>query len=400
MITLVVASCGTTTGGTPVTTAAPMAGPVNAAMLDPGKFPTTPRPPAGVAGSQQAGRLVEGHLMAAYTVGPWQADPALTTRQSNDAAVIEDFQQLGTEVLWAWVAGAVNSLPFIVGFMSQRTSAARPHTSLRNAVLRFGDDHAATQAAHGIYDKAMSFPRVADSMPVVTEPEQAQPIPGHPDAHGALVTYQEGADRVQELIAATSHGPYVLVQVAHCGTDPACAAHLTSRTLDLQIPLIDTFTPTDPSQFHTLPMDPTGLVVRTLPLPPAEATSTSGASYPPAGALHLENDPVAIGAALTAAKVDTVSVNRSTVYQAATPDAAQQLLQAYGDSVAATPAAQAADGVPGLPRSRCTRVPGPGGLVPHYWCLATVGRYLFKTVARQLDLAHQQAAAQYRMLAP
>jgi hypothetical protein len=38
--------------------------------------------------------------------------------------------------------------------------------------------------------------------------------------------------------------------------------------------------------------------------------------------------------------------------------------------------------------------------VPHHWCLATVGRYLIKTVARQLDTAHQQTAAQYRILAP
>jgi hypothetical protein len=88
------------------------------------------------------------------------------------------------------------------------------------------------------------------------------------------------------------------------------------------------------------------------------------------------------------------------VYQAATPEGAEKLLQVYGDTIAATRAAQAADSVPGLPQCRCTRIPGAGGLVPHHWCLATVGRYLIKTVARQLDTAHQQTAAQYRILAP
>jgi hypothetical protein len=85
------------------------------------------------------------------------------------------------------------------------------------------------------------------------------------------------------------------------------------------------------------------------------------------------------------------------VYQAATPEGAQKLLQVYGDTIAAT---KAADSVPGLSQCRCTRIGGAGGLVPHHWCLATVGRYLIKTVACQLDTAHQQTAAQYRILAP
>jgi hypothetical protein len=398
LIATAVLGCSTTTNGAAVTTPPTAAGSVNVAMLDPGRFPTTPAPPAGTAGS--AGRRVEGQRMAAYTIGPWQADPALTARLSNDVAVVENYDQLGSTVLWAWVAGGAWSLPFVVGFMSQRTSTAGPPKSLRNAILRFGDDRSATAAAQGFFDKAMAFPRVGDIMPVVTEPERAVPVPGHPDSHGALITYQEGAQRDQELIVATSRGPYVLVQVVHCANGADCAAQLAAHTLDLQIPLIDTFAPTDPSQFATLPLDPTGLVARTLPLPPDEATSTSGAAYPPAGALHLENDPAAIGPALTAAKVDYVSVNLSTVYQAATPEAAQKLLQVYGDTIAATKAAQAADSVPGLPQSRCTRIPGAGGLVPHHWCLATVGRYMIKTVARQLDTAHQQTAAQYRMLAP
>jgi hypothetical protein len=400
LIATAVVGCSSTTNGTSVTTRPPAPGPVNAAMLDAGRYPTTPAPPAGAAASEVAGRLVEGHRMAAYTVGPWQVDPDLTAHQPSDVAVVENYDQLGLKVVWAWVAGGAWALPFEVGFVSQRASAADPKTLLRNAVLRFGDDRSAAVAAQGFYDKAMAFPRVETIMPVVTEPEQSIPIPGHPDSHAALITYQEGADRRQELIVATHHGPYVLVQIVHCANGSDCTAPLAAHTLDLQIPLIDTFTPTDPKQFASLPLDPTGLVARTLPLPPDQATSTSGATYPPAGALHLENAPVTIGPALTAAKVDTVSVNLSTVYQAGTPDAAEKLLQVYADTVAATNSAQPADNVPGLPQSRCTRIPGAGGLIPHHWCLATAGRYLIKTVARQLDTAHQQVAAQYRMLSP
>jgi hypothetical protein len=39
-----------------------------------------------------------------------------------------------------------------------------------------------------------------------------------------------------------------------------------------------------------------------------------------------------------------------------------------------------------------------GGLVPHFWCIATDDRDVLKTVARQLANAQQQLAAQCRIL--
>jgi hypothetical protein len=36
--------------------------------LDPGSYRTTPLPPLGTAGSQQAGRLVEGRRMSGYVL--------------------------------------------------------------------------------------------------------------------------------------------------------------------------------------------------------------------------------------------------------------------------------------------------------------------------------------------
>ncbi|ORJ54353.1 DUF7373 family lipoprotein [Mycobacterium simiae] len=161
--------------------------------------------------------------------------------------------------------------------------------------------------------------------------------------------------------------------------------------------MIDTFTPTDPRQFPTLPQDPTGLIAKTLPLPADQATPTSGA-YPPVGTLHLDEDPVHTGLALTAAGVDDVSINLDTLYQAKDPTAAQALASTLADAAAATPGAQDAASAPGMPQSHCTRVAGSNGLVPRYWCLASAGRYTIKTIARQLDKAQQQLSAQYRLV--
>ncbi len=397
LATALVGCSHTTTAGAPQPP--PPSSSVTASHLDAGKYPTTPLPPLGDAGSARAGTLVEGRRMAAYVVGPWQADATLTAAGAQTTAtVIESFDQLA-RVVWAPIAGGAYGLPFVVGFSSERQSPGTdPQMSLRNAVLRFADAAAASAAAQNMSARAMSMPRVPSATPIVTEPEQSVPIPGHPDAAGALLTFQEGAQSVRELTVFTSRGPYVLVQVARCAGGPDCEAPLAAHTLDLQLPLIDAFSPTAPDQFATLPLDRTGLVARTLPLQPDQATPTSGAAYPPAGALHLEDDPVEADPALKAAGVDEVAVNLTTIYQARDPAAAQTLARSYGDAAAKTPAAQSAPAVPGLSQSRCIRVAGANGLVPRYWCLATAGRYTIKAVARQVDNAHQQVAAQYRML--
>lgn len=402
LVALVVGCSRTTTAGTPHPTSAPAsntaATAANPAALDPGKYPTTALPPLSNAGSEQAGRLVEGRRLAAYVVGPWQADPTLAAPVSdNPAAVIEDFGQFD-RITWAPIAGGAHGLPFLIGFMSERqTAGPDPQSTLRNAVLQFADPNSAANAAQNMASVARNMPRDPRATPIVTEPEQPLTIPGHPDTSATVLTFQEGAQTVHELSAFTAHGPYVLLQVARCAPAPDCQTRLAARTLDLQLALIDTFKPAT-GQFSNVPLDPTGLLARTLPLPADQATTTSGATYPLAGALHLEANPVQTGPLLTAAAVDDVSVNLTTVYQATDPVAAQTLTQAYSDTTAKTLGAQPAPPVPGLPQSRCIKVGGPGGLVPRYWCLTDAGRYTIRAIARQLDNAHQQIAAQYRIL--
>jgi hypothetical protein len=262
-------------------------------------------------------------------------------------------------------------------------------------VLRFAGPEVASQAAQNMTTAARHMPRDPTATPIVTEPEQPLPVPHHPESTGTVLTFQEGDQTVRELTALTAHGPYVLVQVVRCAAGPDCETALADRTLDLQLPLIDTFEPTPANQFLTLALDPTGLVAHTLARPRDQG---AGAVYQLAGALQLEDNPVEAGPLLSAAGVDDVAANLTTVYQAKDSASAQTLAGTYNDVAAKTPAAQAASPVPGLPQSRCTQVAGSNGLVPRYWCVAAAGRYTIKAVARQLDNAHQQIAAQYRIL--
>jgi hypothetical protein len=102
-------------------------------------------------------------------------------------------------------------------------------------------------------------------------------------------------------------------------------AALAGRGLDQQIALIDRFQPTDLAQLTALPLDPAGLLARTLPLKPGWPTTTSNITYDQAGVLQLEDNPIQAGPALAAARVDVVSVSPATVYQAVDSAHAQHL---------------------------------------------------------------------------
>ncbi|MGO4444469.1 hypothetical protein AB4Z42_14030 [Mycobacterium sp. 2YAF39] len=395
MIALLLTACGGAVDGTAVKSTTPT---IDPSALDPGSYPTTPRPALGQAGTDDVGRLVEGRRMAGFVVGPWQADPVLIQAGAAPAKVMDQRNQI-SQVIWPSMLTRFPSLPLIVGFVSERTSSNANDTAMvRNAVLQYPFPETAAKVAEGLAAGALNIV-VTDRAggPVPTEPVRAVPIPGHPEATAALMARPEGTAIVHELTVISARGPHVLIQVIQFAT-PERAVELAGRILDLQVPLIDTFVPTAPAPLATLPRDPSGLLARTVPLKPGQGDSMVDADYDPAGAMQLEDNPIAAGAAMRDAGVDTVAVSQTTVYQARDAAAAQRLAQALGDDTAQRQAAQPAAEVPGLAGSRCVRIDGAGGLIPHHWCVATSGRYTFKAVARELNNAHQQMAAQYLML--
>jgi hypothetical protein len=394
-IALLLAACGATVEGTATQATAPT---VDPSALDPGSYPTTPRAPLGEAGTDEVGRLIEGRRMAGYVVGPWQADPTMTRIGAAPAKVLEQRNQI-SQVIWPSMLTRFPALPLIVGFVNERMSSTPGDPTLvRNAVLQYPFPETATSVAEGLSAGALNIAVVeqADG-PVPTEPVRAVPIPGHPGISGALMARPEGTKIVHELTVVSARGPHVLIQVIQFGT-PEREIELAGRILDLQVPLIDTFVPTEPAPLASLPQDPTGLLARTVPLKSGQGDSMSNADYDPAGALQLEDNPIEAGTAMRDAGVDTVAVSQTTVYQARDGAAAQQLAQAFGDDVVERQAGQPAPEVPGLAGSRCVRTEAAGSRIVRHWCVGTRERYTFSAVARDLNNAHQQIAAQYLML--
>jgi len=392
MIGVLLTACGGTvdglaTKGTPT---------VDSSALDPGSYPTAPRPPLGPAGTEEAGRLVEGRRLAGFVVGPWQVDPALTQIGAAPAKVVQHRNEI-TQVVWPSMMARFPSLPLVAGLVSERKSAnPGDSTLLRNAVVQYPFPETAKIAADGLAAGALNLVDHGGG-PALTEPVRAVPIPGHPEATGALIRRLEGTASVHELTVISARGPFMLIQVVQFAT-PERAAELAGRVLDLQAPLIDTFVPTSPTPLATLPLDPSGLLARTVPLKAGQGDSMSNADYDPSGAVQLEADPIQVGSAMRDAGVDTVAISQTTVYQARDPEAAKQLAQMLSDDLTATTAARPVEEVPGVAGSRCMRTEDAGGLLSQHWCIAAHDRFTFKAVARELNNAHQQMAAQYLIL--
>lgn len=380
-------------------TAASIPAKVDVSQLVTGDYPVTPLAPLPTAGTVDAGRRAEAHRMAPFVVGPWQVDGSLVKGAPPVSLILTDTDMgyfTGTLLL-----SPVFQTASLAGFVSERRSVDESNPLvLRNGVVRLADDGTAAKVVEDMVYWALARPRETTSSPVLTEPIQEIPVPGYPGSKGVLLTYSDGGGIVEEFTALTAHGPYLLAQVVRSPGGPEAAAPLAARTLDQQIPLIDQLPPGDPAQYSALPLDPTGLVARTVPLPPADATPLSGTAYPPAGAAQGEDDPPLSLKRWADAGVDEVSLGLTTVYQAKDSAAAAELARQMADDAAGRPSTQAAAPVPGMPASTCARVADATGLVPKYQCLATADRYVLRSSARDFVRAQEQVAAQYRMLAP
>lgn len=240
------AGCTTTVSGSvAMTTVAAPADAVDLALLDPGNFPTKPRPPLGKAGSANAGPFLEGIRMANNVVGPWEADPGLIRHvlpsagpepNTFAAAFSEDGRRAALD-------------HHLVALFTTNRSNAADDKDLINAVLRFPTPEDAGAAAPDMVVALANF-KSGDT------PTRFDPIaiPRHPDTAGLTAHY--GSPGKWGVDAVTARGTYVLVQWVESKVSAEAAAELVAATLDKQGPLIDQFQPTPVDQLKDLPIDP------------------------------------------------------------------------------------------------------------------------------------------------
>ena len=377
--------CATTVAGSAVRDAGFTPGEAIPALLQPGNYPTTPHKPYGTAGD--GGAVFEGHRMAEFVVGPWEVDPTLTTGGLNQGIVYTTPKAFGLVAGDSAVPDIVAKHAFVVGFSSSRSTPpdAGPTRQLSNAVLRFAtpDDAAAAATELGA-PHGPPFPGAATPVPY--------PVPGHPEAVSTTMPLTDGSVAVSSY---TARGPYVLyVWTQAPGGDVDGAGRLSAKTIDMQGPRIDGFAPTDPAKLADLPLDPSGLMARTLP-PPKTATGLNYGTWGPRAALHFETDPVASAKMFAEAGVTVKTWGASLILEAKDAPSAQRLLQGFRDRSTTN---KPTSGVPGLPSAKCSTSDGTDPMQPTVFCDYAVDRYVVAVASRQDVDAQQQAAAQYLVL--
>ncbi len=381
--------CTTVVDGSAQRAAGEPAGPVNIAQLDVGNFPTTPAP-MGVAGSKTQGAIAEGHRLANYVTGPWEVDPSLVSGAMTSGLVLKSSGAL-TLALATEMASIPSGASMVAGFHAWRKNAN--NMALEHTVLVFPDGEVAKTAAREFSDGAAAINGGSGS---------AHTIAGRPDTTAVAGTMElAGQPPVPRVTAVTAHERYVVIDSARSPGGTEAASAMVNKVLDLQLPLLDKFTPTDPAKLADLPVDATGLLARTLPIDISRATVNSRAVYERRGALHFQTDPVAAAQRWEKSGMTSQAISDGSVTENRDGEAAEQLLKDLVKEVRDKEQGQPAAQVKQMEtNSQCLKLPGgtSGSPRPSAWCVATAGRYLIANQSGQLLETQQKVAAQYAML--
>lgn len=361
--------------------------------LHPANYPTTPRPPLGNAGTE--GQYVEARRMADFIVMPFDVDPALTAGGGIAFfnGPFKGADAIGTFFDTFFPDTAARN--YVTGFMTSRQHEGGRNPNLFAGVLRYQAAEDAAAAADVLGVKGGPDPA---RYPEYKAPDAAPTsIPGHPESRG--LTWSGTGTTVT---AYTPHGPYLLVHQSYSTVGPDEAMDLVTRAIDKQIPMIDQFKPTPVDKLAELPLDPDGLLARTLEPRPDERRRLKFGLYDVHAFRAFSDDPLGDEKLLNDAGVDQIAISGADVYRARDADAAATVLDAWAKTrEEGGEWGTAMDPVEGLPDSHCFKMenkPGSDAAYTYYSCLFTADRYVVDLIANQKSALSQRAAAQYLLL--
>lgn len=384
------AGCGAVSGVAVKDPGAPGAGDVQLGLLVTGPYPTEPTAAMGLAGPR--GLVIEGQRMAEYVVGPWEVDATLLYPDWLPTVPLKDAEMVGNLIGDPSVAEVARAHRFVAGFSAPRSSArslAEADHDLKrllNVVLRFPDPLAASAAAAELAATA----RYPSEDPATVEPIA---IPHHRAARAVSYNIGEGGRAVTSFAA---HGSYVIYNYAFARKGVDVAAELIALNLDLQMPRLDLFSPTSPGNLADLPLDPSGLLAKTLPMK-SGPIATSG-MFEPFAALHYQSDPVKSKRWFDDVDLQEMSQRGQTVFAVKNEAAAVRLAEDFATEMGDRTGSRFIDRVAGLPDSRCFEDQEAKSRSVRYSCVVAAGRYTILASAGQIRDLHQQTAAQYLLL--
>ncbi|MFD0365898.1 hypothetical protein ACFQZZ_31045 [Nocardia sp. GCM10030253] len=378
-------ACGSEVSGTPTRIQS------DVSTLDVGNYQTKPRV-IGNAKSERQARAREAQRLADFVALPFEADPSyvedawqirphiVLNRKTIDNIVINDtFDDVAKDLVAGWV--------------NAWQTGGNPEDKRRTlnlAVLMFPDAKTASAVGPALEHDDFTYNR--DNQPV--------PITKHPN------TTAHWRPDISSIGSWTVHDRYVIfIKVVDDTSAPDLPAltNQVERMLDVQLPLIDKFQPTPGAELQRIPLDPPGLLGRTLPSNPERPLRAEpDGLYTGRGALSLlQASPTSL-TRLEEGEVDLVSFGDAVVFRSRSDKGARALWKQWQPSTTLEPNQKMIDSPAGLAQQiECyADLVGSGDnqTVAMNICSFQVDRYTVQAVAKQLQDLHQKISAQYALI--
>ncbi|GAB2562676.1 DUF7373 family lipoprotein [Nocardia heshunensis] len=366
---------------------------VDLTKLDTGGYATKPQPVAP-ADPDRAARYLEAIRLGEVMPLAKDIDPALTYNPDGaypftNAATYAD-ANLG---IVDYEHFAANTPGFVGGFgiYGQSNRDLEISYSLSAAALLFDTDEQASTAVPALAHTGFSTKYHFDEG---SEPASSA---AYPSARGVWTP------DTQILASWYATGRFVIVTVADNPEDESMhvsdQAGLVARSDHATAVIAErlkNFHPTPADKRIELPLDPAGMIRRTLQRPVGDLT------YDPVDgvfdrntALHLAEDPDETRRLYDKTGIEFLSTGAGELVRAR--DAAGAA--AYIEAVSIDKFHPRIDSPPGLPSARCVTYHGPKPLQFPFHCYVSYGRYAATVWSQQVLDAYQRISAQYAILA-
>ncbi|MEV0252201.1 hypothetical protein AB0H76_36835 [Nocardia sp. NPDC050712] len=349
------------------------------AKLDAGNYPTAPRA-VDKERTAETGAIQEAIELGSFVPLITDLDSRLVHGRIGVSGRITPQHPPVT-----WVTPADNFTELVPGLVAgwrtagSRRAESRLGLNVELALLRFTTPELAAGAARVLAAEAhRKYP-----------PKGPLEIPGYPGQtflshYDAVETWFPRGDFLVQL--------YVGNPLA-TPPDSAPLLDFAKRTLDKQFDLLRGYTPTAPDKLAEVPVDPEGLLARTLPTTNPGTYEDRTGVYPIAAELHLRSRPDLMQRAYADAGVDLIATAGSQVYRTGGPAAAERLMAALTTDYPTTHYPY--DSPPGLPEAKCYKSRTRSQFV----CYLTYAHLVAEVEADQPQDMNQKMAAQYKLLA-
>ncbi|MGQ4597304.1 DUF7373 family lipoprotein [Nocardia sp. R6R-6] len=361
-------------------------------QLNVGNYQTKPRE-IGNAKSDTQARAREAQRLADYVALPYEADQTYV----EDAWTVRPHIVLNRKTLGQLIINDTFddvAKDLVAGWVNAWATADNPdhkQRTLNLAVLMFPDAQTAKTVGPTLEHDDFTY----------NNGNEPVSIPNYPN------TTAHWRPTVSSIGSWTVHDRYVIfikvVDDTSAPDLPALTAQV-EKMLDVQLPLLDKFQPTPAAELQRIPLDPQGLLGRTLPSNPEKPIRAEpDGIYTGRGSLTLLLSPgQEMLPELERTEVDLVSFGDAVVFRSRSQKGAEALWLEWQPSTHLRPGEKQVEAPPGLGQNiECyaqTTQSLDKELVTMNLCAFQVDRYVAQAASKQLQDLHQKISAQYALL--